>query len=74
VALPKLNYQLFFDKKMSEAVIELDKNIRRTVRATLRTVASPPPDGFLTSQTSFLDAWKDVAEVLLAPFISALLN
>ena len=67
---PALTYQLFFDRKTKEAVHELDADIRRTVRATLRTVASPPPGHFLKSADSFLAAWKDVEE---ASFFVALL-
>lgn len=60
---PALTYQLFFDSQTDAAVAELDQDIRRTVRATLRTVASPPPDTFLTSNVSFLSAWDSVEEV-----------
>ncbi|KAJ7735243.1 hypothetical protein DFH07DRAFT_780038 [Mycena maculata] len=59
--LPKLGHQLFLDKSTEAA--QLDKDVRRTIRATLRTVASPAPDDFLLSRTSFLTAWDDVAEV-----------
>jgi soluble epoxide hydrolase / lipid-phosphate phosphatase len=45
------------------AVVELDQNIRRSVRATLRTVASPPPDTFLKSNVSYLSAWDSVEQV-----------
>ncbi|KAJ7667081.1 Alpha/Beta hydrolase protein [Mycena rosella] len=69
-ALPKLSYQLFFNKQTAEAVVELDKDVRRTVRATLRTVASPPPDDFLKSRTSFLEAWNNVSEIPPVPFFS----
>ncbi|KAJ6579568.1 alpha/beta-hydrolase [Mycena vulgaris] len=70
VALPKLSYQLFFNDKIGEAVAELDKDVRRTIRAILRTVASPPPDEFLKSRTSLLDAWNDVAEIPPVPFFT----
>lgn len=33
------------------------------MRATLRTVDSPPPDEYLKSSGSFLDAWSEVQEV-----------
>ncbi|KAJ7618461.1 Alpha/Beta hydrolase protein [Roridomyces roridus] len=69
-AFPKLNYQLFFDKKTDEAVAELNKDVRRSVRSTLRSNASPPPDAFLQSRTSFLDAWADVAEIPPVPFFT----
>jgi soluble epoxide hydrolase/lipid-phosphate phosphatase len=62
-SLPRLSYQLFFDKQTSAAVVELNKDIRRTARATLRTVDSPPPSGFLESTATFLGGWSDVVEV-----------
>lgn len=61
--LPKLTYQIFFDTQTASAVEELDRDIRRTVRATLRTKDSPPPDAFLQSPESFLAAWDHVEEV-----------
>ena len=61
-ALPTLTYQLFFDSQTDAAVAELDRDIRRTARATLRTVTSPPPDHFLKDENSFLSAWGDVEE------------
>ncbi|KIK60086.1 hypothetical protein GYMLUDRAFT_261656 [Collybiopsis luxurians FD-317 M1] len=69
-AFPKLAYQLFFDEKTTEAVEELDRDVRRTVRATLRTKASPPPDEYLTSPHSFLDAWGHVEEIPPVPFFT----
>ncbi|KAJ6473210.1 alpha/beta-hydrolase [Mycena sanguinolenta] len=69
-ALPKLGYQLFFDQNTPEAIAELDKNVRRTVRATLRSVASPPPDDFLKDKESFLSGWADVAEIPPVPFFA----
>jgi len=69
-ALPKLAYQLFFDGNTPAAIEELDKDIRRTIRGTMRTVASPPPDTFLRSQDSFLDAWSDVEEIPPVPFFT----
>ncbi|KAJ7983035.1 Alpha/Beta hydrolase protein [Mycena polygramma] len=69
-ALPKLSYQLFFNHQTPEAIAELDKDIRRTIRGTLRTVASPPPDEFLKSRVSFLAGWNDVAEIPPVPFFS----
>ncbi|KAJ3823957.1 Alpha/Beta hydrolase protein [Lentinula raphanica] len=70
-AIPKLTYQLYFDGKTSEAAEELDKDTRRSVRATLRTKDSPPPDGFLTSPHSFLDAWGHVEEIPPVPFFTS---
>ncbi|KAG6910174.1 hypothetical protein DXG01_012623 [Tephrocybe rancida] len=69
-ALPKLTYQLFFDSKLDAATIELNKDIRRTVRATLRSVDSPPPDAYLQSADSFLDAWSHVKEIPPIPFFT----
>jgi soluble epoxide hydrolase/lipid-phosphate phosphatase len=67
---PRLTYQLFFDKKTPAAVKELDADIRRTLRATLRTRNSPTPDAFLTSHDSFLSAWDSVADIMPIPFFS----
>ncbi|KAG6861437.1 hypothetical protein C0995_000277 [Termitomyces sp. Mi166 len=69
--LPKLTYQLYFDSKLDAAVAELDRDIRRTIRATLRTVDSPPPDAYLRSDGSFLDAWNHVDEIQPVPFFSS---
>ncbi|KAJ7574124.1 alpha/beta-hydrolase [Mycena floridula] len=68
--LPKLKYQLFFDTQTDAAIAELDKNITRTLRATLRTKDSPPPDAYLTSETSFLEAWSHVPKLPRIPFLS----
>ncbi|KAF7354667.1 Bifunctional epoxide hydrolase 2 [Mycena sanguinolenta] len=70
VALPKLSYQLFFNQNTQEAIAELDKDVRRTVRATLRSVTSPPPDDFLRSKESFLGGWADVTEIPPVPFFT----
>ncbi|KAK7459628.1 hypothetical protein VKT23_009609 [Stygiomarasmius scandens] len=67
--LPKLTYQLFFDKKTPEAVKELNEDIRRSLRSTLRMKASPPPEDFLKDKDSFLDAWKDYEEIPPIPFL-----
>jgi soluble epoxide hydrolase / lipid-phosphate phosphatase len=64
-ALPRLTYQIYFDTKLDAAVAELDKDVRRTIRATLRTVDSPPPAEYLKSSNSFLGAWSHVKEVCL---------
>ncbi|KAF8189740.1 Alpha/Beta hydrolase protein [Pholiota molesta] len=68
--LPALTYQLFFDFKTKAAVEELDRDIRRTIRATLRTVSSAPPESFLKSRDSFLDAWNGVKEIDPVPFFT----
>ncbi|KAJ7277505.1 hypothetical protein C8J57DRAFT_1504337 [Mycena rebaudengoi] len=62
---PKLSYQLFFHEQLSEVVKELEKDIRRTVHATLRTTESAPPDAFLRSTSSFMDARADPTCALL---------
>ena len=63
MAHPRLTYQLFFDRQTSTAVAELNHDIRRTLRGTIRDVASPPPESFLTSSDTFIGAWDDVDEV-----------
>ncbi|KAJ7618451.1 Alpha/Beta hydrolase protein [Roridomyces roridus] len=69
-ALPRLTYQIYFKRRTNEAIAELDKDIRRSLRAVFRTHASPPPDAFLQSQTEFLGAWADVAEIPPMPFFT----
>ncbi|KAJ8697431.1 hypothetical protein PTI98_004239 [Pleurotus ostreatus] len=68
--LPKLAYQLFFSGNTSDAVKELDADIRRTIRGTLRTVDSAPPGHFLMSGETFLGAWDGVEEIPSVPFFS----
>lgn len=53
---------------METAVAELDTDIRRSIRATMRTTSSPPPTDFLESDQSFLAAYKDIEEVII-PFL-----
>lgn len=48
----------------TEAIIELNEDIRRTLRATLRGVQSPPPKEFLTQNYSYLDAWREHKNVI----------
>lgn len=64
-AHPRLAYQLFFDRQTPAAIAELDRDVRRTLRGTLRDVASPPPESFLTSTDTYLGAWDGVDEVRL---------
>jgi len=68
--LPRLTYQLFFELQTSKAVEELEKDVRRTIRATLLSADTPPPEAFLTSKDSFLHGWQDVSELNLIPFFS----
>jgi hypothetical protein len=62
-ALPRLSYQLFFDRQTEAAIAELNKDIRRTLRATLRTSTSPVPPRFLTNPNSFMAEWDEFSEV-----------
>ncbi|TDL17638.1 alpha/beta-hydrolase [Rickenella mellea] len=68
--LPRLTYQLFFSDNTSEAIAELDRDIRRTLRATLRSVDSPPPESFLTNKESFLHGWHETPEIDPIPFFT----
>lgn len=54
---PKLAYQLYFDKKTDQAVVELEQNIRRSLRSVYRSIESPTPDSFLASKDDFLGAY-----------------
>ncbi|KAG8705818.1 hypothetical protein FRC09_002744 [Ceratobasidium sp. 395] len=56
---PKLAYQLYFAKKTKEAYAELEKDIRKTLRAVFRTSKTVPPAKFLTSTENFLDAYEE---------------
>lgn len=67
---PKLTYNMYFEKDTAGAVAELNQDIRRTLRATLRDVASPPPDKFLRSPTSFLKAYKHMETIPPIPFFT----
>ncbi|KAI0269333.1 alpha/beta-hydrolase [Gloeopeniophorella convolvens] len=69
-ALPRLAYQQFFDGSTPDAVEELGRDVRRTLRGTLRDVASPPPGAFLTSTKSFMGAWDSVEEIPPISFFS----
>lgn len=61
--LPKLSYNLFFEHRTADAVKELNTDVRRSLRGTLRTVDSAPPDEFLRQTDSFLRGWDSVTEV-----------
>ena len=61
--VPRFAYQVYFAEQTSTAIAELNADIRRTLRSTLRTAATAPPSDFLTSNSSYLDAWKNVSTV-----------
>lgn len=61
--LPKLSYNLYFEHKTEDAVKELNTDIRRTLRGTLRSVDSPPPNKFLQQTDSYLHGWASVDTV-----------
>lgn len=61
--LPKLSYNLYFEHHTNDAIQELNTDVRRTLRGTLRTVASPPPNEFLQQTDSFLKGWSGVETV-----------
>jgi len=67
---PHLAYQIYFAGQTPAAIAELNADIRRTLRATLRTVASPPPSDFLLSNSSYLVAWNKVSTIPPIPFFS----
>ena len=62
---PHLGYQVYFEEDTSAAITELNADIRRTLRSTLRTASSPPPADFLLSTSSYLTAWENVTTVSL---------
>ncbi|KZT63800.1 alpha/beta-hydrolase [Daedalea quercina L-15889] len=67
---PRLAYQVFLGETPDLARHELDTDIRRTLRATLRTTVDPPPKSFLTDTRSFLNAWESVNEISPIPFFT----
>ncbi|KAG9092102.1 hypothetical protein FRC06_000235 [Ceratobasidium sp. 370] len=67
---PKLAYQLYFAKKTKEAHAELEKDIRKTLRAVYRTAATKPPAKFLTSAEGFLDAYEEGSLEERIPFFN----
>ena len=70
-AFPALSYQLFFEDHTPEAILELGKNTTRTLRATMRTVDSPPPQGFLKSDHSYLAPYDHIDPIPPIPFFTA---
>ena len=63
--LPRLAYQIYFSDKTEEAVAELHKNIQKSLRSVYRSVNDPPPEKFLLSKSSFLDAYGPHQEASL---------
>lgn len=61
-AFPSLSYQIFLGETPDLAAAELNADIRRTLRGTLRSISSPTADGFLRDKASFLNAWKAIDE------------
>jgi hypothetical protein len=68
--LPKLTYNLYFQRNTDEAIAELDQDIRRSLRSMLRNVASPPPETYLTSRTSFLEAYQHMDTIPPSPLMT----
>jgi soluble epoxide hydrolase / lipid-phosphate phosphatase len=68
--LPKLTYNLYFQRNTDAAIAELDKDIRRSLRSMLRNVDSPPPDAYLTSRSSFLEAYQDMDTIPPSPLMT----
>jgi soluble epoxide hydrolase / lipid-phosphate phosphatase len=52
-----LAYQVYFSQNTTAAIGELNEDVRRTLRSTLRTANNPPPKAFLTSTTDFFGAF-----------------
>ena len=50
-------YHLYFDEKMDEAIEELGKDVRRSLRATYKSFKNPSPSGFLRSKDTYLQAY-----------------
>lgn len=63
--IPTLSYQVFFAQNTSEAIVELNRDVRRTLRGTMRSVASPPPKSFLRSRETFMGAWDGMEASLV---------
>ena len=61
--LPHLGYQIYFSERTREAIAELNADIRRSLRSVYRSVSDPPPNEFLLSTTSLLEAYGTNQEV-----------
>ena len=59
--LPKLGYTIFFSTKTADAVQELDKDIRKSLRVPLGNPGrtNSPPE-FLTSTETFMRPWDEI--------------
>ncbi|EIW81733.1 alpha beta-hydrolase [Coniophora puteana RWD-64-598 SS2] len=75
---PQLAYQHFFETCTTEAVKgacdksateELDADIRRSLRSVFRSADSPISEKFLTSKSSFLDAYNGI-DIPLVSFMT----
>ncbi|KAG8788321.1 hypothetical protein FRC15_004904 [Serendipita sp. 397] len=69
-ALPKLTYNLYFQRKTDAAIEELNRDIRRSVRAILRSLDSPSPYRFLRSKHNMLKAYDHMDEIPPIPFFT----
>lgn len=69
---PRLAYQSFFNEFTEQATGELDKSVRRSLRAVMRGWHNPPPEAFLTSTTSLMDVFEDNDELEPIMFLSPL--
>lgn len=80
--VPQLGYQVYFSNFTNDAVKELLKDVRRSLRSTYKTGKDPLPDTYLLSQTDYLGCWgnkpvrttgrSEAWESLMTPSDSAL--
>ncbi|KAK2460062.1 hypothetical protein APHAL10511_007939 [Amanita phalloides] len=56
---PNLGYQMVFDKQTDKSIVELNHDVRRTLRALYRTAEDPTPTTFLSGKESFKGAYGD---------------
>ncbi|KAL5530822.1 hypothetical protein ACEPAF_7080 [Sanghuangporus sanghuang] len=66
---PHFGYQQYFQDHTLEAAAELNKDIRRSLRAVYRNPTSLPPPSFLKSTTDFFGVYGD-AEIPPTPLLS----
>ncbi|KAG8792500.1 hypothetical protein FRC17_008590, partial [Serendipita sp. 399] len=69
-ALPKLTYLIYLQKKTDAAIAELNRDIRRSLRAFIRSYHSPSAHRFLRSKHNLLKAYDDVDEIPPIPFFT----